>query len=160
MKKATDYYNKNRILGQGGQGTVYKGMLTDGNIVAIKKSKMMKDEKFDERNVEQFIYEENSLFDILDSIVLNDGSEEEIIAMTKIAKRCLYLDGKKRPTMKQVAMQLELIQASKEGNVIEQSGDDESEIYEITETWDDFPSFSMTRTIRIDSLTLPLNVSF
>ncbi|KAK8663381.1 hypothetical protein V6N13_083202 [Hibiscus sabdariffa] len=57
MKKATDYYNKNRILGQGGQGTVYKGMLTDGNIVAIKKSKMMKDEKFDERNVEQFIYE-------------------------------------------------------------------------------------------------------
>ncbi|KAK8636845.1 hypothetical protein V6N13_064281 [Hibiscus sabdariffa] len=92
--------------------------------------------------------------------VLNDGPEEEIIAMAKIAKRCLYLDGKKRPTMKQVAMQLELIQASKEGNVIEQSGDDESEIYEITETWDDFPSFSMTRSIRIDSLTLPLNASF
>ncbi|KAK8623956.1 hypothetical protein V6N13_065316 [Hibiscus sabdariffa] len=56
MEMATDFYNRNRILGEGGQGTVYKGMLTDGSIVAIKKSKMMK-EKHDERKVEQFINE-------------------------------------------------------------------------------------------------------
>ncbi|MFQ6627956.1 hypothetical protein Gotur_006554, partial [Gossypium turneri] len=36
LEKATDYYNENRILGRGGQGTVFKGMLTDGSIVAIK----------------------------------------------------------------------------------------------------------------------------
>ncbi|KAM7481439.1 hypothetical protein LguiB_006022 [Lonicera macranthoides] len=52
LKKATDQYNKNRILGQGGQGTVYKGMLTDGRIVAIKASTMV-----DEGNLEQFINE-------------------------------------------------------------------------------------------------------
>ncbi|KAM7481450.1 hypothetical protein LguiB_006033 [Lonicera macranthoides] len=52
LEKATDRYNKNRILGQGGQGTVYKGMLTDGRIVAIKAST-----KVDERNLEQFINE-------------------------------------------------------------------------------------------------------
>ncbi|XP_056171317.1 wall-associated receptor kinase-like 1 [Syzygium oleosum] len=52
LEKATDHFNKDRILGQGGQGTVYKGMLTDGKIVAIKKSEVV-----DEGKVEQFINE-------------------------------------------------------------------------------------------------------
>ncbi|TYI63450.1 hypothetical protein E1A91_D09G018800v1 [Gossypium mustelinum] len=57
MEKATDYYNENRILGQGGQGTVYKGMLIDGSIVAIKKSKMVEGKNFDEKKVERSINE-------------------------------------------------------------------------------------------------------
>ena len=36
LERATDGYNENRILGRGGQGIVYKGMLEDGRIVAIK----------------------------------------------------------------------------------------------------------------------------
>lgn len=52
LEKATDHFNDNRILGQGGQGTVYKGMLTDGRIVAVKRSRIV-----DEGQVEQFVNE-------------------------------------------------------------------------------------------------------
>jgi hypothetical protein len=36
LENATDRFNVNRILGQGGQGTIYKGMLVDERIVAVK----------------------------------------------------------------------------------------------------------------------------
>ena len=52
LEMATDNFNKSRILGQGGQGTVYKGMLNDGRIIAVKRSKII-----DESQLEQFINE-------------------------------------------------------------------------------------------------------
>ncbi|XVF59753.1 hypothetical protein PTKIN_Ptkin07bG0301400 [Pterospermum kingtungense] len=52
LDRATDHFNKNRILGQGGQGTVYKGMLVDGRIVAVKKSIFLHADR-----VEQFVNE-------------------------------------------------------------------------------------------------------
>ncbi|XP_040956083.1 wall-associated receptor kinase-like 22 [Gossypium hirsutum] len=329
MEKATNHYNENRILGQGGQGTVYKGMLIDGSIVAIKKSKMVEGKKFDEKKVEQFINEviilsqinhrnvvkllgccleaevpllvyefipngtlydlihnqneklpltwemrlriaieianalfylhsaasapiyhrdikssnilldgkykpkvsnfgtsrsvapeqthlttrvqgtfgymdpeyfrssqfteksdvysfgvvlielltgqkpisaeqsepvrslvsyfldsmqENSLFNILDTMVVKDGPEQEIIVVALLAKRCLNLSGKKRPTMKQVAMELELIKASG-GNVIEDHGDEESEIDDIIHSWETNPSCSLSRTVTTNSIS-------
>ncbi|XP_024008166.1 putative wall-associated receptor kinase-like 11 isoform X2 [Eutrema salsugineum] len=52
LEKATENFSENRILGQGGQGTVYKGMLVDGRTVAVKKSKAV-----DEDKIEEFINE-------------------------------------------------------------------------------------------------------
>ncbi|KAL0008687.1 hypothetical protein SO802_010189 [Lithocarpus litseifolius] len=52
LKKATDHFSKDRIIGKGGQGTVYKGMLGDGQIIAIKKCNIV-----DKANLEHFINE-------------------------------------------------------------------------------------------------------
>ncbi|XVE81198.1 hypothetical protein DITRI_Ditri15bG0043600 [Diplodiscus trichospermus] len=331
LEKATDYYNENRILGQGGQGTVYKGMLTDGSIVAIKKSKMVEEKILDEKKLQQFINEvvilsqinhrnvvnllgccletkvpllvyefipngtlsqfihdqneefpmtwemrlriaaesanalsylhsaasipiyhrdikssnillddkyrakvsdfgtsisvalekthvttrvqgtfgymdpeyfrssqfteksdvysfgvvlaelltgqkpvsstqsdetrslvsfflhsmkENSLFNLLDPMVMKDGPKEEVIAFAKLAKRSLNLNGKKRPTMKQVAMELERIRASEEANA-DQSVDEDSGADDVIEP-SDIASCSMSRSITNYSVILPL----
>ncbi|EOA37407.1 hypothetical protein CARUB_v10011311mg [Capsella rubella] len=48
LEKATENFSENRILGQGGQGTVYKGMLVDGKTVAVKKSTVVDEDKLEE----------------------------------------------------------------------------------------------------------------
>ncbi|CAL2248851.1 unnamed protein product [Prunus armeniaca] len=236
LDKATDNFSIDRILGQGGQGTVYKGMLSDGRIVAVKKSKIVAGgevgqfineivilSQINHRNVVKLLgrsylhsaasfpiyhrdikssnilldgkyrakvadfgtsrsvsidqthlttqvhgtfgyldpeyfrssqfteksdvysfgvvlaelltgqkavslmsseerrslatyfllsMENNLLFDILDSQVMKDGRKEKITAVANLAVRCLNLNGRNRPTMKEVAVELEGIQLS------------------------------------------------
>ncbi|KAF8655701.1 hypothetical protein HU200_061023 [Digitaria exilis] len=44
IKKATENYKDDRVLGYGGHGMVYRGTLDDGKEVAIKKSKVIDDD--------------------------------------------------------------------------------------------------------------------
>ncbi|KAL6317008.1 hypothetical protein AAG906_026723 [Vitis piasezkii] len=201
LQKATDNYHESRILGQGGQGTVYKGILPDNRVVAIKnhihdtkctsslswetclriasetagdvkstnvllddnfmakvsdfgasrlvpldqtqvatlvqgtfgyldpeyfhsgqltdKSDLLTGKKvicFDRPEKERHLVrlfrsavKEDRLLEVLDNKVLNEEHVQYFMEVAMLAKRCLEVKGQERPTMKEVAMELERV---------------------------------------------------
>ncbi|XP_057801232.1 wall-associated receptor kinase 5-like [Salvia miltiorrhiza] len=69
---------------------------------------------------------ENRLFQILDPRVLREGSLEQLQAIAEIVKRCLKLHGEERPTMKEVAMELESLRKFSRHPWIQQQVEEES----------------------------------
>ncbi|KAG6657229.1 wall-associated receptor kinase-like 22 [Carya illinoinensis] len=81
--------------------------------------------------------EGNNLFGILDSQVLKEAEKEKIITVANLTKRCLNLKGRKRPTMREVAMELEVIQMSQRASNLKQKyGEIEDVETEISEQYD------------------------
>ncbi|KAG7982735.1 hypothetical protein I3843_04G067900 [Carya illinoinensis] len=109
--------------------------------------------------------EGNNLFNILDNQVLKETEKEKIIAVANLAKRCLNLKGKKRPTMREVAMELEANQMSQKlaSNFQQKYGEIEDVKTEISGQYDVVSiatMSSMDRAIAISSFdTQPLFLS-
>ena len=62
--------------------------------------------------------EANNLDLILDAQVSEQGRKEEVIAVARLAQRCLHSKGKMRPTMKEVATELESLRISKMPSIV------------------------------------------
>ncbi|KAJ4721478.1 putative Kinase [Melia azedarach] len=273
LERATDNYNQSRFLGQGGFGTVYKGMLPDGRIVAVKRSKAI---DYAKTQIEQFINEvvilsqinhrnivkllgccletevptlvyefisngtlsdhirghehqqqqeeecncslswddrlriaceiaaavaymhsaasipifhrdikssnillddkysakvsdfgtsraipndkthlttaEKQLAEILDARVANDAKEDDIEAVAQIAMRCLRLNGKKRPTMKQVSMELEELRRSHKSLEIYKEEYERSYLLNIDENGEESIAGNLEFSLQVESM--------
>ena len=69
----------------------------------------------------------NRFFQILEPRVQNEGSREQLLAVAEVTKRCLRLKGEDRPTMKEVAAELERLRRQvREPSAEEDHGEDES----------------------------------
>ena len=87
-------------------GVVLIELLTGEKPVCLARSQ-------EDRNLSTYFIhsiKENRLFDILDTQVRKDGNKHEVLAIANLAKRCLHLNGKKRPTMTEIVMELEGVQ--------------------------------------------------
>ncbi|KAF7847750.1 hypothetical protein BT93_L2665 [Corymbia citriodora subsp. variegata] len=53
----------------------------------------------------------NKLFQIVEQVITNEGINEQVREVANLAKRCLTIKGEERPTMKEVATELEGLKA-------------------------------------------------
>lgn len=69
--------------------------------------------------------EANNLDAILHSQVSEKDAKEDVIAVARLVKRCLNVTGKMRPTMKEVAMELETLRITKRSSVVNDGPEEE-----------------------------------
>ncbi|KAK7813316.1 wall-associated receptor kinase-like 2 [Quercus suber] len=123
LENATDRFNENRILGKGGQEYFQTSQFTDKSdvysfgvvlIELLTGEKPVSSTRAQEgRNLSTYFIhslKENHLFDILDAQVKEDSNKDKIMAIANLAKRCLHWNGKKRPTMTEIMIELEGVQ--------------------------------------------------
>ncbi|KAE9608432.1 putative protein kinase RLK-Pelle-WAK family [Lupinus albus] len=91
--------------------------------------------------------EENQLFEIIDKRVAEEAQKEQITAVANLAFTCLELNGRKRPNMKEVTLELERIQRQDRRFSAKQNHEE----IELARTEDNqsFDGYSMSNTLSI-----------
>ncbi|KAK1410849.1 hypothetical protein QVD17_37390 [Tagetes erecta] len=76
---------------------------------------------FSSSNMKASAMEEGRVMSIFDAVVIKEGTRDELLTAANLAMRCLNLNGKHRPTMREVAIELETIRSSHIPSVVQTS---------------------------------------
>ena len=112
-----------------------------------------------ERSLENYFLvalEEDRLFDIVDIRVLKEGPEEAIVAIAKLAQRCLNMSGRKRSTMREVVTELQRIRSQEVST--NQHEDEEVEVKHYNDITGSGEATSISTMSYLDSGTQSLSI--
>ncbi|KAI3991621.1 hypothetical protein MKX01_009663 [Papaver californicum] len=138
-------------------GVVLVELLTGEKPLNLKKSK-------EQRNFTTYFISslgDRRLFELLDARVLEEGNQDQILIVARLAERCLKMEGKKRPKMVEVAMELEglrrMLHTHTPGNDYHQPNHDSEkanelepvDIYHVPLTADQYTETDMTMSMNI-----------
>ncbi|KAE9445008.1 hypothetical protein C3L33_23094, partial [Rhododendron williamsianum] len=70
---------------------------------------------------------ENRLYQILEPRVVKEGTLEQLQAIAELVERCIYVKSEERPTMKEVAMELESFRKYRKDPWVNQQSHEKSE---------------------------------
>ncbi|XP_026393392.1 putative wall-associated receptor kinase-like 16 isoform X2 [Papaver somniferum] len=106
-----EYHHSGQLTGKSDVysfGVVLVELLTGEKPISLERSE-------EQRNMASYfisLMKGNNVLHVLETRVLAEGNREQVLAVAKLAKRCLSLKSEDRPTMKQVAMELESLRKS------------------------------------------------
>ncbi|CAJ1963026.1 unnamed protein product [Sphenostylis stenocarpa] len=103
LEKATYHFNMNRVFGRDIKSTnvpldeKYRAKIADfgaSRVISTEATHLTT------------VFKDDNLSDIIDKRVVKEAEKGQIIAVANLAKRCLRVNGKKRPTTKEITFEL------------------------------------------------------
>ncbi|RZC44393.1 hypothetical protein C5167_037343 [Papaver somniferum] len=101
-----EYHQSGQLTGKSDVysfGVVLVELLTGERVISLARP----DKRMNIAMYFHSLKEEKDIFEVLEARVATEGKHEEVLAVSNLANRCLNVKGDDRPTMKQVAMELE-----------------------------------------------------
>ncbi|CAA2956267.1 Wall-associated receptor kinase 4 [Olea europaea subsp. europaea] len=106
-----EYFQTNQLIEK---SDVYSFGVVLVELLTGKKA-LSYDRPEEERNLANYfllMLKQGNLFQVLDDNIVHEGNSEQLISVAKLTKRCLYVRGDDRSSMKEVAMELEGLRLS------------------------------------------------